>query len=128
MTLSRLSRIVVWLGAVAWIVAPSLQAQGWQPAQIESPLPTPLFSPPPTPQVDPACTAFTPCTDGEPTPESGFQSFLPGVTQGSETEEEPAGQPPDLGTLLNYAAVAVVIIGGALKIYWFISDRRKPST
>ena len=58
-------------------------------------------------------------------PESGSQTFLPGISQPEGAESRPPGPPPDLGTLLNYVAGAVVMVGVTLKIYWWISDRRK---
>ncbi len=139
MTLSQWSRLVIVVCATLWIAVPSLFARiapdPGQPLQIDSPIPAPpvspvtppLDSPIPTLHPDPAdCLAVSPCNgDDAPTPESGFQSFLPGISQPESTERQPPGPPPDLGTLLNYVAGAVVVIGVTLKIYWWISDRRK---
>ena len=129
MTFSQLLRLVAVVCAAVWLAAPAslfaplaLGAPGCGPAraaQIDSPLPPPLSplvappdSPLPTPQPDPA---------------PGFETFLPGLSGQAPVgaESQPPGPPPDLGTLLNYVAGAVVVIGVTLKIYWRISDRRK---
>ena len=102
--------------------------------QIESPIPTPppspllppALSPLPTPTSAPIeCSAAMPCTDDAPLPQATFQTFLPGVTEPDSAPARPLGPPPDLGTILNYVAAGVVVIGVTLKVYWFISDRRK---
>lgn len=126
---SRIARLIAVFAATAWIAAPSLSAQdagqARPPAQIDSPLLTPGASPLATPILDPAnCSETAPCSDAEPTPLPPAQVFLPGVAQSGSAENEPPGPPPDLGTILNYVAVVVIIVGGALKIYWVISDRR----
>lgn len=136
MTLSHIARLMAAAGIALWIAAPTLVAQTGQPAQVDSPLPAqrspigpPGDSPIPTPIPDPAnCgSPFLPCDGAEPTPVPTFSTFLPGVTQPEGGADQPPGPPPDLGTILNYVAAAVVVAGGALKIYWFISDRRKKS-
>jgi hypothetical protein len=137
MTLSHAVRLIAAVCAALWIAAPALIAQsgsglperGW-PAQIDSPLPTPGDSPIPTPIPDPAnCgSPFQPCNGLEATPVPTFSTFLPGVTQPEDAADQPPGPPPDLGTILNYVAAGVVVVGGALKIYWFFADRRKRST
>jgi len=102
--------------------------------QIESPIPTPpaspllppVVSPLPTPTSEPLeCSAAQPCPDDAPTPQSTFQAFLPGLSEPGSAPARPPGPPPDLGTILNYVAAAVVVIGVTLKVYWFIADRRK---
>jgi len=102
--------------------------------QIESPIatppPSPLFptvvSPLPAPTaVSIECSAAMPCTDDAPLPQATFQTFLPGVTEPDGAPARPPGPPPDLGTILNYVAAGVVVIGVTLKVYWFISDRRR---
>lgn len=123
------------------IAAPALPAQvmslgsaraRW--TQIESPIPTPLASPlfptvvsplPTPPSESLECSAALPCTDDAPTPQSTFQAFLPGLSEPDSAPARPPGPPPDLGTILNYVAAAVVVIGVTLKVYWLISDRRK---
>ena len=147
MTFSQSVRLVAAVCAALWIAAPSSSARiepdRGRPLQIDSPIPTPPVSPIPTPPVSPItlplgspistpppspteCVAGSPCNgDDAPTPESGLQTFLPGISQPGGAESQPTGPPPDLGTLLNYVAGAVVVIGVTLKIYWWISDRRK---
>jgi hypothetical protein len=115
------------------IAAPALPAQvmllgsgrvRWM--QIESPILTPPASPLPAPTSGPLeCSAALPCTDDAPTPQSTFQAFLPGLSEPEGAPALPPGPPPDLGTILNYVAAAVVVIGVTLKVYWFIADRRK---
>ena len=134
MTFSGWVRLICIVCAALWIAMPSLFAQDvpgafdrGQPAQPDSPLPTPPLSPIPTPYLDPAgCGTIIPC-DGAATPDSSFQTFLPGVSDqpAANADNRPPGPPPDLGSVLNYVAAAVVAIGGTLRIYWFISDRRK---
>jgi hypothetical protein len=111
---------------------------GAHPLQLDSPIANPLDSTLPTPvplespvAIDPfaptpapaECTAETPCPEGTSTPE--FKTFLPGVGEQPGSAEQPPSTPPDLGALLNYAAVAIVVIGVTLKVYWFVTDRRK---
>jgi hypothetical protein len=83
-------------------------------------------SPLPAPPSEPIeCSAGLPCADDAPAPQSTFQAFLPGLSEPDNAPASPPGPPPDLGTILNYVAAAVVVIGVALKVYWFIADRRK---
>lgn len=125
MAFSQLVRLIV-VCATVWIVAPaSLFAsfgvsQRGRPAQIDSLLPTPPASPLAAPLDSPLPTPH-------PDPASGFEAFLPGVSDQApvSVENQPPGTPPDLGTVLNTIAGAVVVIGVTLKIYWYISDRRK---
>ncbi len=136
MKVSRLIRIVLAACATLWLAAPSLFAQvapvsldRGRPMQIESPI-SPLFSPIATPGPDPSgCGIVNACEDESATPAPTFEAYLPGLSgQPPSSDNLPPAPPPDLGTVLNYVAVAVVVIGVTLKVYWFISDRRKMST
>jgi len=126
MTFSQWARLIVAACAALWIAVPSLFAQDvpgisdrGQLTQIDSPISTPLVSPIALPTDSPIPTP-------QPDPASGFDAFLPGVSQQpSSADNQPPGPPPDLGTVLNYVALAIIVIGVTLKIYWFISDRRK---
>jgi hypothetical protein len=127
MTFSRFARWALGVCAALWLAVPSLWARG--PLQIESPispLPTPI-GPILTPVPDPAgCQVVTSCEPGAPTPAATFAAFIPSVSESGESAaDQAAGPPPDLGTVLNYVAAGVVVVGVTLKIYWFISDRRK---
>ncbi len=122
MTFSRLVRLIAVVVAPASFFASlafGVPPRG-QPAQIDSVLPTPPASPIVAPLDSPLPTPH-------PDPTSGFEAFLPGVSDQSpvSAENQPPATPPDLGTLLNTIAGAVVVIGVTLKIYWYISDRRK---
>lgn len=133
MSPSRWFRFAVAACAAAWMIAPSIRAQDapGRPSQIESPLTSPLDSPIAVP--DPAgCTVDGGCSDPAiaptPPPQATFQAFLPGVAQPDEAsgaDNQPPGPPPDLGTLLNYVAGGIVVVGVTLKVYWYLSDRRK---
>ncbi|MGH2592397.1 MAG: hypothetical protein ACRDGG_02675 [Anaerolineae bacterium] len=126
MTFSRWVRLIVAACAALWIAVPSLFAQDvpgiserGQRMQLDSPIPTPPVSPIASP-------ADSPIPTPQPDPASGFDAFLPGLSQQpSSADNRPPGPPPDLGSVLNYVALAVIVIGVTLKIYWFISDRRK---
>ena len=133
MTFSRFARLALVACAAVWLGAPSLFAQDVPghglPLQIESPispLPTPI-GPILTPVPDPAgCEVATSCTEGAATPAATFAAFIPSVSETGESAANPAaGPPPDLGAVLNYVAAGVVVVGVTLKVYWFISDRRK---
>jgi hypothetical protein len=133
MTFSRFARWALVACAAVWLGVPSLFAQDTPgrglPLQIESPispLPTPV-GPILTPAPDPAgCVVATSCEPGAPTPAATFAAFIPSVSESGESAaDQAAGPPPDLGTVLNYVAAGVVVVGVTLKIYWFISDRRK---
>lgn len=132
MTFSRFARLILVACAAVWLGAPSLFAQDAPgrglPLQIESPfspLPTPI-GPILTPIPDPAsCEVATSCTEGAATPAATFAAFIPSVSDTGESAAQPPGPPPDLGTVLNYVAVGVVVVGVTLKVYWFVSDRRK---
>jgi hypothetical protein len=144
MRLSQLARLAVIACAALWLAAPT--AASW-PLQGDSPITTPLNSPIPnplgspiagdpfglgaTPVADPALCSpeDVACVDGTPAPAGQeFETFLPGISDpAAGTLNQPPGPPPDLGTLLNGAAIAVVVVGVTLKLYWFISDRRKQS-
>jgi len=136
MKVSRLIRVALAACATLWLAAPSLFAQvapvspdrGW-PMQIESPI-SPLFSPIATPFPDPSeCGIVNACAGESVTPAPTFQAYLPGLSgQPPSSGNLPSTPPPDLGTVLNYVAVAVVVVGMTLKVYWFISDRRKASS
>jgi len=130
MTVSRLTRWMLVVYAILWIALPTRAQVGL--LQVVSPIQSPLDSPIglPTPVTDPAlCGPALPCDPAAPTPAATFQAFMPGVSQpGSETPSPSQATPPDLGTVLNYVAAGVVVVGVALKVYWFISDRRKAST
>ena len=133
MPFSKSVRLTLIVCAALWMAVPLLAA----PLDRGSPLQgvSPLDSPPPTPVVDlfptpvpdsAACTAAGPCAEGTSTPAASFQSFLPGVSESGNTQQsKPPSAPPDLGTLLNYLAVGVVVIGVTLKVVWFVADRRK---
>jgi hypothetical protein len=134
MSYSKLMRAALAVCAAWWLAASGLASGASRLLQGESPVPNPADSPIPPPfdspivppVPDPAqCTVVEPCVE-TPTPAGEFQTFLPGLSEsGGDVEAQPPGPPPDLGTILNYVAGAVVVIGVTLKVYWFISDRRK---
>lgn len=135
MQVSRSIRIVLAACATLWLAAPSLFAQvapvsfsRGRPMQIVSPI-SPLFSPIATPGPDPSgCGIVNACGDESATLAPTFQAYLPGLSgQPPGSDNLPSAPPPDLGTVLNYVAAAVVVVGVTLKVYWFISDRRKAS-
>jgi len=130
----RWIRFAAALCVAVWMIAPSIFAQPApaRPTQPESPLASPLaspfFSPLPPPAPDPAeCGFGIPCATDAPTPEPGNQIFVPSVSGTGDAVDQPPGPPPDLGTVLNFVAAGVVVVGVLLKIYWYISDRRKRS-
>jgi len=141
MSLSHLIRLVFIAGLAAWLAAPaafgpapdrvwSLQGDSPIPNPLDSPIAVDPFGPAPTPVPDPAvCSPPEGCVDGAtstPVDDAGFRAFLPGVgQQPGQPASQPPGAPPDLGTLLNYAAIAIVVIGVSLKAYWFFADRRR---
>jgi hypothetical protein len=134
--------IIVWIAVpLLFVQAASSTPNRGHPMQIESPIALPQASPlllPDSPIAAPTpsptlCTAATPCDESTVTPTATqeFNTFLPGVGQqpgsaGSVPQPSaPPPAPPDLGTVLNYVAVGVIVVGVTLKIYWFIADRRK---
>ena len=144
MSLSHMIRPVLVAGLAVWLAAPA--ALGLPPLgpvsdrapQGDSPIPNPLDSPiavdpsgsAPAPLLDPAvCSPLEGCVDGAtstPVDDTGFRAFLPGAgQQPDQSASQPPGASPDLGTLLNYAAIAIVVIGLSLKAYWFFADRRR---
>ncbi|HLF27275.1 MAG TPA: hypothetical protein VJG32_13140 [Anaerolineae bacterium] len=134
MTLSQLARLLAALCAGVWLAAPSLlspvtaRAPEHTLLTQDSPLTGPFGDPPDSPLPTPArCSADQPCEEElSPTPSPEFQTFLPGVSEPAAPSADAGSQPPpDLGTVLNYVAVGVIVVGVTLKAYWFVADRRK---
>ena len=141
MSLSQLSRLACIVGLAVWLAVPPVfgaSPERKELLQDDSPIPNPLDSPiatdpfglTATPVPDSArCSSEAGCPDSAvPTPggTAEFSTFLPGVgQQPGQSANQPPGASPDLGALLNYAAIGVIVIGVTLKVYWFIADRRK---
>ena len=141
MSLSQLTRLVCSVGVAVWLAVPSvfgvsperkglLQGDSPIPNPLDSPIATDPFGLAATPVPDPAqCSSEAGCPDSTAPAPGGtaeFTTFLPGVgQQPGQPADQPPSASPDLGALLNYAAIGVIVIGVTLKVYWFIADRRK---
>ena len=132
MTFSRWIRWSAAIGiAAGWIATVSPAAHV---SSLQSPLETPgPLSPIATAVLDPftgstgeSCDDLIPCTDQPVTPQSDFSTFIPSAGSGEPVEQiqEPT-TPPDLGTVLNYIAIGIIVIGVPLRLYWYMQDRRK---
>jgi hypothetical protein len=131
MTFSRWIRLSAAVCAVIWwlvMAGPTAPVSSWQsPLLFQSPL-SPLEPPSPDPftgAVNEMCNELVPCTDQPVTPQPDFSNFIPGVASGEAPEVQAPATPPDLGTVLNYIAVAIVVIGVPLRLYWYMKDRRR---
>ncbi len=140
MSYSRWIRIAAAVCVGLWIAVPNMLAQVASdrstPLQIDSPIPapgssplaSPLASPIPAPIADLAeCGLDNSCGEVVPTPVPENKIFVPSVSEAGDTSTQPPPPPPDLGTVLNYVAAGVIVVGVSLKIYWYVSDRRKGS-
>jgi hypothetical protein len=138
MSFSRWIRIGAAVCVGLWIAVPNWLAQlapdRATPPQIESPIPapgasplaSPMASPLPAPIPDPAeCSLDNSCGELAPAPAPENKVFVPSVSEAGDASNQPPAPPPDLGTLLNYVAAGVIVVGVSLKIYWYVSDRRK---
>lgn len=131
MTFSRWIRLSAAVCAAMWWMA--MASPIAQVSSLQSPLEVPgQFSPVEPPSPDPftgsaneICNDLIPCTDGA-TPQTDFSTFVPslGTDESANEFQEPA-TPPDLGTVLNYIAIAIIVVGVPLRLYWYMQDRRK---
>ena len=132
MTFSRWTRLSAAVCALAWWIAttsPIVQVSSLQsPVELPNPF-SPIEAPVPDPFTGPngeVCNDIVPCTDQPVTPQPDFSTFIPGVGSGETPEQvqEPASS-PDLGSTLNYIAIAIIVVGVPLRLYWYIQDRRR---
>lgn len=145
MTFSRFSRLLMALCAALWFItssAPIENARSMQsPLPTDSPIAVPPFPFPTTSDVSPIarpepdpiappqpidCNTAIPC-NGDETPETpSFNTFVPGAGGGADdAQSQQPASPPDLGTILNYVAIAIIVIGVPLRVFWWMNDRRK---